>query len=118
MLVWMPGMKCVRCTYVSEEGRCGCPCDMCTFPAIPADSPAIEKWPSREGPSQGDPQTRGRMVQDFRALNRQAERSRIPMPDISELMRLMSDGRGIPGSDPEKVTVFKTMWPPMPRSLF
>ena len=61
---------------------------------------------------------RGRMVKDFRALNRQAERSRIPMPDISELMRLMSDGRGIPGSDPEKVTVFKTMWPPMPRSLF
>ena len=61
---------------------------------------------------------RGRMVRDFRALNRQAERSRIPMPDISELMRHMNDGCGISGSDPDKVTVFKTMWPPMPRSLF
>ena len=118
MLVGMPGMRCVRCTHVSEEGQCGCPCDMCTLPAIAVDFPAIERWRSREGPSQDGPRTRGRIVHDFRASNRQVERSHISMPDFYELTRLVGDGRETAGYDPEEATVLEAWRPHMPGSLF
>ena len=41
----------------------------------------------------------GRMVVDYRALNRRTERGHFPMPNIWELLRSMSGGRWISAFD-------------------